>query len=87
MPLLTQAGCRVLVPDMRGYGDSEKPAGNKGYDARSLAGDFGGLVRQIDFGGGKALFLIAHDMGAPPALLWVADRPDEIAGLLTSRHP
>jgi pimeloyl-ACP methyl ester carboxylesterase len=87
MPLLTQAGCRVLVPDMRGYGDSEKPAGNKGYDARSLAGDFRGLVRQIDFGGGKALFLIAHDMGAPPALLWVADRPDEIAGLLYIEAP
>ena len=29
MPLLVEAGYRVLVPDMRGYGDSDKPAGPK----------------------------------------------------------
>ena len=33
MPLLAAAGFSVLVPDMRGYGDSDKPAGNDGYDA------------------------------------------------------
>ena len=33
MPLLASAGYAVLVPDMRGYGDSDKPAGTNGYDA------------------------------------------------------
>ncbi len=27
MPLLAEAGYAVLVPDMRGYGDSDKPRG------------------------------------------------------------
>src|SRR5580704_16825843 len=36
-PLLADAGYSVLVPDMRGYGDSDKPAGNDGYDGRALA--------------------------------------------------
>ncbi|WP_310397886.1 alpha/beta fold hydrolase [Hymenobacter sp.] len=32
---------RVLVPDMRGYGDSEKPA--SGYDGLALVEDLRGL--------------------------------------------
>ena len=49
MPLLAAAGYAVLVADMRGYGDSDKPAGTDGYDARALAEDFHALVRQIGF--------------------------------------
>ncbi len=87
MPALAQAGYAVLVPDMRGYGDSDKPPGTEGYDARALAGEFRALVRQIGFGGGQPLILAAHDMGAPPALLWAADHPEEIAGLLYIEGP
>ncbi len=87
MPALAQAGYAVLVPDMRGYGDSDKPSGTEGYDARALAEEFRALVRQIGFGGGKPLLLAAHDMGAPPALLWAADHPEEIAGLLYIEGP
>ena len=87
MPLLAAAGCAVLVPDMRGYGDSDKPAGNDGYDARALAEELRALVRQIGFGSGRPLLLAAHDMGAPPALLWAADHPEEVAGLLYIEAP
>lgn len=87
MPLLAEAGYAVLIPDMRGYGDSDKPAGTDGYDARALAEEFRALVGQIEFGNGKPLLLAAHDMGAPPALLWAADHPEEIAGLLYIEGP
>jgi pimeloyl-ACP methyl ester carboxylesterase len=87
MPMLAQEGYAVLVPDMRGYGDSDKPAGTAGYDARALAEEFRALVRQIGFGGAKRLLIAAHDMGAPPALLWAADHPEEIAGLLYIEAP
>jgi pimeloyl-ACP methyl ester carboxylesterase len=87
MPLLAQAGYAVLVPDMRGYGDSDKPAGTEGYDARALAEEFRALVQKIGFGAGRPLILVAHDMGAPPALLWAADHPEEIAGLLYIEAP
>ena len=86
-PGLAAAGLAVLVPDMRGYGDSDKPAGDQGYDARSLAAEFRALVSSIGFGGGRPIVLAAHDMGAPPALLWAADHPDEIAGLLYLEAP
>ncbi len=87
MPLLAAAGYAVLVPDMRGYGDSDKPAGVAGYDGRALGEEFRALVRQIGFGMGRPLLVAAHDMGAPPALLWAADHPDEIAGLLYIEEP
>jgi pimeloyl-ACP methyl ester carboxylesterase len=87
MPMLAAAGYSVLAPDMRGYGDSEKPSGTDGYDAQSLANDFRQLVRQCDFGNDRPVFLVAHDMGAHPALLWAADKPEEIAGLLYMEVP
>ncbi len=87
MPLLAEAGYFVLAPDMRGYGDSSKPGGSAGYDGKTLADDFRLLAQQIGFGSGKSLFILAHDMGAPPALLWAAHHPDEIAGLMYLEAP
>src|ERR1700683_2588941 len=87
MPLLAEAGFSILVPDMRGYGDSDKPAGTEGYDARALSEEFRELVRQIGFGSKTAIILAVHDMGAPPALLWAADHPEEVAGLLYIDEP
>jgi len=45
-PQLAEAGLRVLVPDMRGFGDSDKPEGTDGYDARALAEEFRALVAE-----------------------------------------
>jgi pimeloyl-ACP methyl ester carboxylesterase len=87
MPALADAGYSVLVPDMRGFGDSDKPTGTDGYDARSISEEFRALVNQIGFGGGKPMTLVAHDMGGPPALIWAADHPEEIAALLYIEAP
>jgi pimeloyl-ACP methyl ester carboxylesterase len=86
-PRLADAGCSVLIPDMRGYGDSDKPAGDEGYDAAALAEEFKALVAQIGFGSGSPLTVAAFDMGAPPALLWAAAHPNEISGLLYLEEP
>ena len=86
-PALAKAGMAVLVPDMRGFGDSDKPDGTDGYDARALAEEFRALVAELDFGGGHPLIVAAHDMGAPPALIWAADHPKEIASLLYIEAP
>ena len=86
-PLLATRGCAVLVPDMRGYGDSDKPSGPEGYDGLSLAADFRALVRETGFGAGRPITLIAHDMGVNPALLWAAQHPGEVAGLALMEEP
>jgi pimeloyl-ACP methyl ester carboxylesterase len=86
-PALAEGGLAVLIPDMRGFGDSDKPAGDDGYDNRALAEEFRALVRVIGFGGGRKLILAGHDMGAPPALIWASDHPDEVAGLVYIEGP
>ncbi len=60
MALLSNSGYTVLVPDMRGYGDSDKPAGTSGYDGRAFAGEFRSLVKQLDFRAGPP----AYDRGS-----------------------
>ena len=86
-PALAQAGLAVLAPDMRGYGDSDKPDGNDGYDARALAEEGRRLAGAIGFGAGRPILHVAHDMGALPTLLWAADHPDEVSGLLYMEAP
>lgn len=61
-PLLADS-FTVLVPDLRGYGDSDKPEG--GYDAEAEAADVLGLLDHLGIG---QAHLVGHDMGAPVAL-------------------
>jgi pimeloyl-ACP methyl ester carboxylesterase len=86
-PALADAGLAVLIPDMRGYGDSDKPDGTDGYDARALAEECRALAVGTGFAAGRPVLLAAHDMGALPALLWANDHPDEVAGLLYIEAP
>jgi pimeloyl-ACP methyl ester carboxylesterase len=86
-PALARARLCVLIPDMRGYGDSDKPPDNDGYDARSLGEECRALVAASGFGKGQPLIHAAHDMGALPALIWTADYPEEVAGLLYIEAP
>ncbi len=61
----------VIVPDMRGYGESDKPA--SGYDGLTLVDDLLGLCDAL---GLQKVAIIGHDMGAIPALLFAATHPD-----------
>ncbi|MGP1615579.1 MAG: alpha/beta fold hydrolase [Pollutimonas bauzanensis] len=61
MPMLS-ANYRVIVPDLPGQGDSDRPEG--GYDTQSLALTLHGMLQQL---GVARCRLAAHDVGA-----WVA---------------
>lgn len=86
-PLLAARGCAVLMPDMRGYGDSDKPPGPDGYDGLTLVADARALVRAAGFGGGRPITLVAHDMGVNPATLWAHAFPGEVAALCIMEEP
>jgi pimeloyl-ACP methyl ester carboxylesterase len=55
---LADAGFRVVAPDLRGYGASDKPP--RGYDAFTLAADVAGLVRAL---GERDAMIVGHDWG------------------------
>ena len=65
VPALAGAGFQVIVPDLRGYGRSDKPAGVDAYSIPLLAGDV--LAVLADLGIGRA-HVVGHDWGA--ALAW-----------------
>lgn len=72
------AGHPVLVPDQRGYGQSDKPQGVDSYTAGKLIGDLAGMLDH--YGVEKAVF-VGHDWGA--LLLWQLPWyiPDRLLGL------
>src|SRR5262245_65936434 len=60
LPLLAELGWRVWAPDLRGYGESERPPRVADYAIESLLEDVAGLV---DASGARQLMLVAHDWG------------------------
>jgi pimeloyl-ACP methyl ester carboxylesterase len=66
----------VICPDLRGYGDSDKPA--DGYDKRTMAADIVALARAL---GHPRFALAGHDRGALVAFRAGLDHPDAITRL------
>ncbi|MFC3689553.1 alpha/beta fold hydrolase [Aquipuribacter hungaricus] len=83
---LAAAGHRVLAPDLRGYGQSDRPAGTASYALPLLVEDVAGLMRAR--GVGRAA-LVGHDWGAVLAWAVVAARPDLVDRLavVSVGHP
>jgi pimeloyl-ACP methyl ester carboxylesterase len=60
MPLLARLGYRVWAPDLRGFGDSDKPQAIDDYRIDVLLDDMAGL---IDAARPRELLIAAHDWG------------------------
>lgn len=67
----------VIAPDLRGLGDSSRPAG--GYDKRTVADDVWRLVR--DTLGHERFCLAGHDWGGPTAFALAAAHPAAVERL------
>ncbi|MFO1028829.1 MAG: alpha/beta fold hydrolase [Acetobacteraceae bacterium] len=77
IPGLTGAGYRVIAPDLRGLGDSSRPA--DGYDKKTVGGDVWRLVH--DRLGISEFFLVGHDWGGPTAYAVAAAHPEAVKKL------
>ena len=73
---------RVIAPDLRGLGDSEKPA--EGYDASTLAEDIHQLLLHL---GASPAHLVGHDLGGPVAYALAAIYPTEAKSLALIECP
>jgi pimeloyl-ACP methyl ester carboxylesterase len=75
---LAAAGYRVVAPDQRGYGGSDRPDPVEAYSMLHLAGDVIGLVHAL---GEERAVVVGHDWGAPVAWHTALLRPDVVRGV------
>ncbi|HEY2526186.1 MAG TPA: alpha/beta hydrolase [Candidatus Binataceae bacterium] len=79
---LAEAGFRVVAPDQRGYGQTDRPAAADAHSIFHLVGDIVGLVNALE---GRTAAIVGHDWGAPVAWSSAQLRPDlfRAVGLLS----
>ncbi|MGN6754813.1 MAG: alpha/beta fold hydrolase [Thermomicrobiales bacterium] len=68
----------VIAVDLRGYGDSAKPAGEAGYDKGTMAADVHTLLDRL---GVVRPVLVGHDRGGRVARRYALDYPDDVRGV------
>ena len=75
---LAAAGFNVVAPDMRGYGQTDRPESIDQYSLLHLIGDLIGLLDAL---GKETAVVVGHDWGAPVAWYSALLRPDRFRGV------
>ncbi|KDN78063.1 epoxide hydrolase [Streptomyces olindensis] len=76
---LAEAGYRVVAPDQRGYGSSDRPEAIDSYTMFHLVGDVIGLIHAL---GEEQAVVAGHDFGAIVAWQTALLRPDVVRGVV-----
>ena len=84
IPLLTRLGYRVWAPDLRGYGESERPTGIESYAIERLMDDVAGLIDAAD---ARSTLLVGHDWGAIVAWYFAIRRVRPLDRLVAMNVP
>src|SRR5262245_20130742 len=84
IPALAAAGCRVIVPDQRGYGRSSCPAAIEDYDIEHLTGDLVGLLDELNEA--RAVF-VGHDWGSMVVSNLVMLAPERVSAIVNMSVP
>ncbi len=72
IPALAAAGFRVVAPDQRGYGQTDKPDAIEAYNILNLVGDIIGLVNSV---GADTASIVGHDWGCAGGMALRAAAP------------
>ena len=86
IPALVEAGCRVIVPDQRGYNLSDKPKGIKDYRVDELVKDIISLIDALEY---EKVNLVGHDWGAVVAWMLANQHPERLhrLSIMNVPHP
>jgi pimeloyl-ACP methyl ester carboxylesterase len=79
LPALADAGHRVLAPDLRGFGGTDKPERAEDYKMRTLVGDAVGLLDALRV---DRAAVVGHDWGAALAWMVAMFAPDRVSRLV-----
>ena len=81
---LSEAGIRVIAPDQRGYGATDRPEPVEDYDMEHLTGDLVGLLDHLKID--KAIF-VGHDWGGFIVWQMPLRHLDRVAGVVGVNTP
>jgi pimeloyl-ACP methyl ester carboxylesterase len=86
IPALVASGSQVIAPDLRGFGDSDKPADVRSYRVGKSVGD---LTTILDALGIERAHVVGHDWGAGLAWAFALLAPERVDKLVVMSvgHP
>jgi pimeloyl-ACP methyl ester carboxylesterase len=84
LPVLAEEGWLAWAPDLRGYGETDRPVGRDEYAIEKLIDDVAGL---IDASGARETLLVAHDWGGVIAWLFAIRKVRPLARLAIMNLP
>jgi pimeloyl-ACP methyl ester carboxylesterase len=84
LPVLADEGWLAWAPDLRGYGETDRPVGREEYAVERLMDDVAGL---IDASGARETLLIGHDWGGVIAWLFALRRVRPLSRLVVMNLP
>ena len=86
VPALVEAGMRVIAPDLRGFGESDKPEGVEEYAISRSVADMLAVLAEL---GVERAHVLGHDWGAGLAWALAAFAPSRVERLvvLSVGHP
>jgi pimeloyl-ACP methyl ester carboxylesterase len=76
---LTEAGYRVIIPDMIGFGRSEKPTREHAHSLDGHIANLTALLRGLDL---RRITLVCHDWGGPTGLGFAFSNPSRVRALV-----
>jgi pimeloyl-ACP methyl ester carboxylesterase len=84
LPALAEAGYHAVAPDVRGYGDSDKPHEIEAYAMRQMVADYVGILDAL---GEEKAVIAGHDWGSSMAWTSAALHPERYRAVVAMSVP
>ena len=86
VPVLADAGFKVIAPDLRGFGESDRPQAIEAYGVQPILGDVTGILDALAV---ERASVVGHDWGAAVAWVMATLLPERVERLvpLSVGHP
>jgi haloalkane dehalogenase len=79
IPTIVESGRRAVVPDLAGFGRSDKPVDRDWYSYDRHVAQVSGVLAGLDL---SDAIVVVQDWGGPIGLRWAVENADRVAGLV-----
>lgn len=75
---------KVVAPDLRGYGQTDRPLGVENYAMHHLSGDVVGIIKALGY---EKAYVVGHDWGGAVAWRVAQEHPEVVEKLIVLNAP